>query len=166
MIQNNLIEDYPDNLFFLKERKIFQVNDSIDPSYSQQLEQLGTAKIVILVDKIDLNSSNGANKQLLEKMRNAMESIDGESFVLEMNNSVKLSWRHLKELAQARHFILFGLDFSDIGIQANSFKNSIIPFDNAHFILTENLSAFQKSADLKKLIWKKMKALVENLKNG
>ena len=161
MALNNLIEDYPDNMFFLKDRKIFQINETLAPFYKSQIEQIGAAKIIILVDKVDHRLTSPNNKELLNKMKKAIESVGGEPNVIEIDPEKKIDWVQLKNELKAKCYILFGLSFEDLSIQANSFANSVIPFDSSYFLITNKLSDFHTKPDLKNVLWKKMKKMIE-----
>lgn len=161
MAKNNLVEDYPDNMLFLKDRKIFQINETLAPFYKSQIDQIGTAKIIILVDKIDHGLTSPNNKELLNKMGKAIESAGGEAGVIEIDSEKKINWVQLKNQLKSNCYILFGLSFNDLNIEANSFMNSVIPFDSSYFLITNKLSDFHSKPDLKNVLWKKMKKMIE-----
>lgn len=161
MNQNILIETDPENILFFKNRKIFQAFPFSHENYKEQLGKIGTAKIIILVDKIDHGLTKPDNKTLLSKMLKAIESLGVSTALIEIDCENPLFWNYIKHNITANKFILFGLKFGDIGIKSNDFINNIIPFDGAYFLLSQPLKDFHDNSDLKNKIWKKMRLLVE-----
>jgi len=116
------------------------------------------ARIIVMVHSHeDLLKSD--DPQLLHNLFKALKVKMDDVCIMELDNSPIRSWKNLSKEVEAEYVILFGIKPKDIGLQILAFKNKWLPFNNRHFIFTDDIKIMTADKDSKVPFWSSLKPI-------
>jgi hypothetical protein len=116
----------------------------------EHIKSIKEKPILILAESFDINSDTGA---MFEKMT-TNSGLSKEQFnLIHITRSTLSSWHSIRDKANPKLVINFGINPKYFGIIANLAINELTKYDNCYWYITSPLSTISANQELKSILW-------------